>query len=234
MTELRVSITARVPRFTVSASFRALPGVTALVGPSGSGKSLTLAAITGVRRPTAGTVSLGDETWVDVERGVFVSTQNRRVAAVTQFPALLAHLSPVANVRLALEGREHRHERAMQWLERVGAAHLATSETSTLSGGEEQRVALARALARQPRVLVLDEPFSALDRDSRVVLRSLVREVVDEYAIPTVLVTHDVADVAALADDVVLYEPGRSVRQERVQRGDVRSVLALLGGAAGE
>jgi molybdate transport system ATP-binding protein len=205
--------------------------VTALVGPSGSGKSLTVAAITGVRRPTAGTVSLGDETWVDVERGLFVPTQKRRVAAVTQFPALLAHLSPLANVRLALEGREDRHDRAMQ---RVGAAHLAASDTSTLSGGEEQRVALARALARRPRVLVLDEPFSALDRDSRVVLRSLVREMVDEFAIPTVLVTHDVADVAALADDVVLYEPGRSVRQQRVQRGDVRSVLALLGGAAGE
>lgn len=234
MNELIVSVTAQVPRFAVTAQFRALPGVTALVGPSGSGKSLTLAAITGVRRPTAGTVSLGDETWVDVERGVFVSTQNRRVAAVTQFPALLPHLTPVANVAMAVEGRHDRDHRARQWLQRVGAGHLATSDTTTLSGGEEQRVALARALARRPRVLVLDEPFSALDRESRIAVRSLVRDVVDELAIPTVLVTHDVADVAALADQVVLYEPGRSMQQVRVQRGDVRAVVDLLGAGAGE
>lgn len=234
MTALHVDVAAGVPRFTVVASFRAAPGITALVGPSGSGKSLTLATITGVRRPSQGSVALGDETWVDVDREVFVSTQHRRVAAVTQFPALLAHLTPLANVQMAVAGREDRRARAMHWLQRVGAERLATSDTTTLSGGEEQRVALARALARRPRVLVLDEPFSALDRESRIVLRSLVREVVEELAIPTVLVTHDVADVAALADEVVLYEPGRSVRQERVPRGDLGAVLALLGAAEGE
>lgn len=202
-----------VGSFQVEASFAVTPGITALFGPSGSGKSVTLSTIAGVLRPQRGTVRLRGHVVADAQRGVHVRTQERRVAMVFQQAALMPHRSPLDNVALAVQtpGRDNRRRAARQWLDAVGAGHLAQSRTSTLSGGEQQRVALARALAGGSDIVLLDEPFSALDLETRRSLRQLVRTLVDDVGLTALLVTHDLEDRDELADQVVRFEPGRTV-----------------------
>jgi molybdate transport system ATP-binding protein len=187
--------------------------VIALSGPSGSGKSLTLALLAGLLRPDSGSVRLLGRTVADAATGLHVRTQERGVGMVFQEALLLPHRTVQDNVALAVRvgGRAARRARAAAELERVGAAPLATAFPRTLSGGERQRVALARALAGDPQLLLLDEPLSALDAATRVQLRALLREVVTERSLPTVLVSHDADEVRTLADSVVLYEPGRTL-----------------------
>jgi molybdate transport system ATP-binding protein len=217
--------------FVVSASFRAAEGITALFGPSGSGKSVTLAAIAGLLRPTSGTIQIAGAIVADVQQRVHVATQARRVGMVFQSAVLLPHRSPLDNVALAVRRGDRRQRRAVaqQWLERVNATHLATAPTSTLSGGEQQRVALARALAGQPSVLLLDEPFSALDQPTRISVRAMVRTLVDEQRIAALIVTHDLDDITQLADAVVLFEPGRTIGTHQVDRTNSASIAEVLG-----
>jgi len=213
MSVLTVDIRVEVPNFGVDATFSAATGITVLSGPSGSGKSLTLAAIAGTLRPARGVIRVDNVVFADVEGGVHVRSQDRRLGVVYQHAALLDHRSPLDNVMLAVrEGDEaSRRSTAMALLERVGAAGLARAKTRLLSGGERQRVALARAMAGTPRLLLLDEPFSSLDASSRAEMRGLLKALVVEHRLIALVVTHDQADVDALADRVVVYEPGRTV-----------------------
>lgn len=213
MSVLKVDIRVEVPSFGVEATFSAATGITVLSGPSGSGKSLTLAAIAGTLRPARGVIRVDNVVFADVEGGVHVRSQDRRLGVVYQHAALLDHRSPLDNVMLAVrEGDEaSRRSTAMALLERVGAAGLARAKTRLLSGGERQRVALARAMAGAPRLLLLDEPFSSLDASSRAEMRRLLKALVVEHQLIALVVTHDQADVDALADRVVVYEPGRTV-----------------------
>jgi molybdate transport system ATP-binding protein len=232
VTALRLDARVAAGSFTVDASYEAGAGVTALWGPSGSGKSVTLAAVAGLLRPVTGTVVLHGRTVADAERGVHVSSQERRVGMVFQHAALLDHRSPLDNVALAVRGVRRRGERraeAARWLEHVHAGHLAQARTATLSGGEQQRVALARALAGGPALLLLDEPFTGLDQATRASLRALVARLVGELGIPALLVTHDPEDVVALASRVVRFEPGRTVGADDLAPGDRRGVARLLG-----
>jgi molybdate transport system ATP-binding protein len=210
-----IDATTVVGSFAVHARYDADAGITALFGPSGAGKSVSLATIAGLLRPVSGTVVLHGETVADPAHRVHVRTQVRRVGMVFQHGALLPHRSPLDNVALAVRnasaGRTARRRVGRRWLERVHAEHLADAPTPTLSGGEQQRVALARALAGRPRLLLLDEPFSALDQTSRHALRALVGELVDESGIAALLVTHDRDDIDTLARRVVHFEPGRTV-----------------------
>jgi molybdate transport system ATP-binding protein len=229
---LTVDTTVTAGTFTVSAAFHADAGLTALFGPSGSGKSLTLSAIAGLLRPSAGKIVLDGETLADAERGTHVPTQQRRIGMVFQHAALLPHRTPLDNVALAVRDASDRGARrasAAEWLARVRADHLARSATATLSGGEQQRIALARALAGKPRLLLLDEPFSALDQASRVTLRELICSLVHDLGIPALLVTHDLGDVTELADEVVLYEPGRTTGQHRAAPGSTDALSQILG-----
>lgn len=213
MSVLTVDIRVEVPNFGVDATFSAATGITVLSGPSGSGKSLTLAAIAGTLRPARGVIRVDNVVFADVEGGVHVRSQDRRLGVVYQHAALLDHRSPLDNVMLAVrEGDEaSRRSTAMALLERVGAAGLARAKSRLLSGGERQRVALARAMAGAPRLLLLDEPFSSLDASSRAEMRGLLKALVVEHPLIALVVTHDQADVDALADRVVVYEPGRTV-----------------------
>jgi ABC-type sulfate/molybdate transport systems ATPase subunit len=172
----------------------------ALVGPSGAGKTSALRAIAGLVR-ARGRVALGDETWLG--EGVDLRPEERRVGLVFQEYALFPHLSVRANVAYA--GRV----RVDELLERFRIAHLAAARPSELSGGERQRVALARALAREPAVLLLDEPLAALDAHTRAQVRSELHELLAELALPTLLVTHDFEDAATLADRVGVIRDGR-------------------------
>jgi molybdate transport system ATP-binding protein len=175
----------------------------ALVGPSGAGKTTALRAIAGLVRPRRGRIVLGDETLFDSERRVDRAPEDRRVGLVFQEYALFPHLSVEANVGFG--GRDRVHE----LLERFGIMHLARARPGELSGGERQRVALARALARDPAVLLLDEPMAALDAHTRAGVRAELQELLRELGLPTILVTHDFEDAAALADRVGVLSDGR-------------------------
>jgi molybdate transport system ATP-binding protein len=175
----------------------------ALVGPSGAGKSSVLRAIAGLMRPERGRIALGADTWLDTDAGIDLAPECRSVGFVFQEYALFPHLDVRRNV--AFGGRE----RVDELLERFRISHLAQARPADLSGGERQRVALARALARDPAVLLLDEPLSALDAHTRNVVRGELVELLAELLLPTLLVTHDFDDAAALADRVGVIVEGR-------------------------
>jgi molybdate transport system ATP-binding protein len=167
----------------------------ALVGPSGAGKTSVLRVVAGLLRPSRGGVSLDGTSWNGVP------PEKRRVGFVFQDYALFPHLSVRANVAYAGPVGD--------LLDRFGIAHLAEARPRELSGGERQRVALARALARDPDVLLLDEPLAALDAHTKAEVRHELHELLHELALPTLLVTHDYEDAAALADEVGVLVDGK-------------------------
>jgi molybdate transport system ATP-binding protein len=178
---------------------------TALVGPSGAGKTTVLRVVSGLLRPQHGVVSLDDRVWLDTEAGVDVPPERRRVGYLFQEYALFPHLDVLANVTFGAR----KGSRVDELLERFQISHLTRARVHDLSGGERQRVALARALALQPGVLLLDEPLSALDAHTRATVRIELNELLRDLALPTILVTHDFEDAAALADRVGVIVDGR-------------------------
>jgi molybdate transport system ATP-binding protein len=211
---LEVSVRQDGP-IPLAADFHCAAGeLLALVGPSGSGKTTLLRAIAGLYRPVEGRIDCGGDVWLDVARGIARRPQQRRVGIVFQDYALFPHLTARDNVKVALGHLEPaaRTARAEQWLNRVRLQGLTDRYPSQLSGGQRQRVALARALAREPRALLLDEPFSAVDQVTR---RRLQRELAllrEQIRIPIVLVTHDLDEAVALADRLCVLHGGRSLQ----------------------
>lgn len=209
---LDVRVRLSVGGFRVDVAFDAAPGVTVLFGPSGSGKSTTLAAIAGLLRPEIGRVSCGGVTWFDAEQGIDLAPEARRVSLVFQSLALFPHLTALANVEYGIDRGVPRAERrrlATAMLERVKVAHVADRRPATFSGGEAQRVALARAFARSPRLVMLDEAFSAMDRELRYALGAEVRALVEELRIPVILVTHHRMEARSIGDRAVLIRDGQ-------------------------
>jgi iron(III) transport system ATP-binding protein len=210
-------------------SWSAAPGETVcLLGHSGCGKTTLLRLIAGLERPSAGRVLLDGEEVSGPQR--FVAPERRRIGLVFQDYALFPHLSVLANVMFGLRsgGRATNHASAMQALERVRMAHHAQSYPHTLSGGEQQRVALARALAPQPRLLLMDEPFSNLDRRLRDRVREETMTLLRESGTTAVVVTHDPEEAMRIADHIVLMRAGRieqNGRSEQVWR-QPRSLFA--------
>jgi ABC-type sulfate/molybdate transport systems ATPase subunit len=178
-------------------------GTVALVGPSGAGKTSVLRAVTGLVKPASGRIALGGDVWFDSERRIFLRPDERRVGLVFQEYALFPHMSVRENVAYAGRGRVD------EFLERFRISHLAHARPTELSGGERQRVALARALAREPGVLLLDEPLSALDAHTKVAVRAELQELLREFALPTLVVTHDYEDAASLSDQVGVIVDGK-------------------------
>jgi molybdate transport system ATP-binding protein len=221
-TALHVRVTvARVARstdrsgFFLDVAFEAPPGFTILFGPSGAGKSTILGAIAGFVRPASGRVGIGGEAWFDGERGIDVAPQRRSVAIVFQSLALFPHMTAAQNVAYGMArsiAPPARRAQADALLERLRVSHLATRKPPTFSGGEAQRVALARALATRPRVVLLDEPFSALDSELRRDLATDVRAILCELNVPVILVTHQPDEAAGLGDRRLRVDRGRIVR----------------------
>jgi molybdate transport system ATP-binding protein len=181
----------------------AVSETTALVGPSGAGKSTVLNAVAGLLKPDAGQIRCNDDTWFDAESGVFVPPERRRVGLVFQDYALFPHLTVRQNIEYA------RRHPADEYLDRFQIAHLEDARPGTLSGGERQRVALARALARDPEILLLDEPLAALDAHTKIEVRAELQQLLAGLEIPTLLVTHDFEDAAYLAGEVGVIVEGR-------------------------
>jgi molybdate transport system ATP-binding protein len=228
---LECDFVTRQGNFSVIAKFDVGSGVTALFGPSGSGKSVTLATIAGLVRPSSGSVKLSGVVLADAECGIHVRTQDRDIGMVSQSATLLPFRSPVDNVGIAVRSHKRivRRNEAKIWLQRVDAAHLADVPISGLSGGEQQRIALARALAGNPRLVLMDEPFSALDRNARVSLRELIRKLANDHQLAILIVTHDREDVMELADCVVLFEPGRTTHTYDLRAEGRAAVPKILG-----
>jgi molybdate transport system ATP-binding protein len=186
----------------------------ALAGPSGAGKTSVLRVAAGLLRPEQGRVEANGETWLDTERDIDVPVEHRRCGYVFQHYALFPHLNAWQNVAYPLHAlsRSERRSRAVALLERFGMVGLAEARPATLSGGERQRVAVARALAREPEVLLLDEPLSALDARTRASAARELGGVLRDSRAPTVLVTHDFAEAAQLGDRVGIVDHGRIVQ----------------------
>ncbi len=202
MAELAADFTLTLRTFELELALRAERTV-ALVGPSGAGKSSVLRAVAGLARPSVGTIALDEDVWFDADRRIFRSPDRRSVGLVFQEYALFPHMSVRRNVAYGGAARVD------EYLERFRIAHLAEADPAELSGGERQRVALARALARNPGALLLDEPLSSLDSHTKSAVRVELQELLHEFGLPTVLVTHDYDDAAALADEVGVIVDGK-------------------------
>jgi molybdate transport system ATP-binding protein len=187
----------------------------ALVGPSGSGKTTILRCIAGLHHPTRGHITCDGATWLDTPQSIDLPPQQRRIGLVFQGYALFPHMTALGNVAAAL-GHLPSRERAAHataMLAQVGLEGLEGRRPAGLSGGQQQRVALARALARDPTALLLDEPFSAVDRPTRRELYRVLASLRERLAIPAVLVTHDLGEAVRLADRMAVLHQGRVLQQ---------------------
>ncbi|GAB3893849.1 sulfate/molybdate ABC transporter ATP-binding protein [Larkinella knui] len=201
--------------------------LTGLCGPSGSGKTTLLRILAGLTMPEKGIVRVGERTWLDTEHRINLATQQRKVGMVFQDAALFPNMSVRQNVEFAAENR--RDPIVDELLERVGLTNLADRKPATLSGGQRQRVALIRALARRPQVLLLDEPFSALDRETRDQLLIELLRLHRQFGTTTVLVSHHQEEIQRVADQFIELKEGKASFREKKSEPDSASRQQVSG-----
>jgi molybdate transport system ATP-binding protein len=199
--------------FTLLAEFDAPPGITILFGASGSGKTTTIKSIAGIIRPDSGHISINDYALFDSERGINRPIRERGVGLVFQNLALFPHMSALSNVEFAISGlsRPERRFRALELMERLRVAHTAPRRPGEISGGEAQRIALARALGSRPRLLLLDEPLSAIDEATKQNIIADLKIINRDLRLPIIYVTHDRDEAVTLGDFLIAYDCGRVV-----------------------
>ena len=222
-TGLQINLRQQRPN-PLAAQFECAGGeMLALVGPSGSGKSSLLRLIAGLSRPEHGKIVCGNQTWLDTAANLFVSPQDRHIGYVPQHYGLFPHLSACDNIKAGLLHLPMAEQTgiAKEWLNRVQLGGLDERRPHELSGGQQQRVAVARALARNPSVLLMDEPFSATDGVTREGLYLQLAQLKQQLSIPIVMVTHDLHEAAMLADRMALLLDG-----ELLQTGTPQDVMA--------
>ena len=197
-------------------------GVTVLFGPSGSGKTTILRCLAGLERPDTGEIIFGGEKWFSNGK-TLVPPRLRQVGFVPQDYSLFPHLTVAGNIAYGLQGRSdaEKNSRVAELVSWLGLEDLVARRPAELSGGQQQRVALARAVARHPKLLLLDEPLTALDTPTRQKLRNELRRLLRQLNIPTIVVTHDRLEALSLGDHLVLLDQGRIV-----QRGPVQEVFS--------
>jgi molybdate transport system ATP-binding protein len=206
-------VAMRQGEFTLEAKFESSARLTALFGPSGAGKTTILHLIAGTLKPDRGRIVCGGRVVVDTEARIFVPKHKRRIGVVFQDGQLFPHLTVEQNLKF---GRWFlpQDERVVPFdavVDILGIAHLLRRRPSMLSGGEKQRVGLGRALISSPRMLLMDEPLSSLDRERRLEILPLIERMRDEFSIPIIYVTHAVEEVMSLASYAVLIERGRAI-----------------------
>ena len=214
---LSVGATVRRGQFTLDVAVNVAPGeVLGVLGPNGAGKTTLLRALCGLTAITTGRIRLGAEVLDDAAADTFVPAERRAVGLVFQDYRLFPHLDVLNNVAFSPRSRgatrREARDRAAAWLERLDLVDLASRKPHEISGGQAQRVALARALAAEPRLLLLDEPLSALDARTRLEVRTRLRHHLKDFAGPVLLVTHDPLEAMVLADRLLVIEDGRVVQ----------------------
>ncbi|MDO8142308.1 MAG: ATP-binding cassette domain-containing protein [Candidatus Brocadiales bacterium] len=210
---LNISLQKTWKEFRLDVAFELLPGkVTALFGPSGAGKSSILRIISGLEMADSGIVIHGKEVWFDETQGVHLPPQRRSIGFVFQDFALFPHLTVEKNVAYGIKEKKRLNE-LKDLISLVGLSGYERHYPAQLSGGQKQRVALIRALARKPDILLLDEPLSALDWETRRQLQEDLKSIVKQFHVTTLYVTHDITEVYKLADYVIVLESGRVVKQ---------------------
>lgn len=212
---LEVVISKRFPGFSLNVAFTAGEKIIVLFGPSGSGKSLTLRAIAGILQPDAGSIVIDGHRVYDSRLRIALPPQARRIGYVPQHYALFPHLTAAQNIAFGLRGlsRWHQQERVATLVELLELQGLEGRYPRELSGGQQQRVALARALAIEPRLLLLDEPFAALEAPLREALRQELGQIQSRLGVRIVLVTHDLADAFVLGQRLIIYDRGQVIQQ---------------------
>ncbi len=209
-------------------------GVTGIFGPSGSGKTTLLRAVAGLDRPKEGFLKVGDEVWQDGSR--FVPTHRRALGFVFQEPSLFGHLDVRGNLEYGRKRMGQTNPRVSlgKWIDLLGIGGLLERRPDSLSGGESQRVAIARALAASPRLLLMDEPLSSLDRRRKIEIIPYLESLHDELDIPVIYVSHSSEEVARLADHLVLLKEGRVEASGKIGRLMTRLDLPLAQGDEAE
>ncbi|WP_419786664.1 ABC transporter ATP-binding protein [Pseudodesulfovibrio sp.] len=216
--QFELNITKRLhsggDEFLLRSQFSTKDRALVLFGPSGSGKTLTLRSIAGMLKPDEGYIRFNGETLFDSSKGINVPTRNRHLGYVFQDYALFPHKTVRENIgfglkplfgRLTREDRDHVEE----LIQVFGLTAVATQRPAALSGGQQQRTALARALATSPKLLLLDEPFSALDQPLRIRMREELSKSLESFNIPLIMVTHDSDEVESFAESIVVYRNGK-------------------------
>lgn len=208
---LQVSLKKTVNSFSLDIGWEIGNELVVLFGFSGAGKSMTLQMIAGLMKPDKGRVSLDDTAYYDSSTSTDLPPQTRPFGYVFQDLALFPHMTVTRNILYGapLAPKHEKIDRAREIIYAFKLTGLEDRYPHEISGGQRQRVAFARALIRQPRILLLDEPFSALDRPLRLEMRLFLRQVKGKFNIPVILVTHDFEEATAIADKVIIYEHGK-------------------------
>ena len=211
---LSVCISKQLKGFSLDVSWAIGDELAVLFGFSGSGKSLTLQLIAGLMKPDSGVIKANGIIYFDGERHVNATPQQRSLGYVFQDLALFPHMTVRQNILFGAKGvsENERSQRYRELTETFYVAALENKHPSEISGGQKQRVAFARALMRRPDVLLLDEPFSALDTPLRIEMRSFLKDLRKTFKVPVVLVTHDAGEAASLADSIIVYSEGSVIQ----------------------
>ncbi|AET66103.1 ABC-type spermidine/putrescine transport system, ATPase component [Desulfosporosinus orientis DSM 765] len=224
---LRAVFRKNLPTFELEADISLRNGILALVGPSGAGKTTILQCIAGLQVPSWGEIKIRDKAVFSSDEGINVPIRNRRIGYVFQDYALFPHMTVEKNVMYGKPKKESIPNKVLTVtyvLEMLKIEHLRHRYPNQISGGEKQRVALARALMTEPEVLLLDEPLSALDQDTRSNLQQELLKLQAQWQIPFILVTHDPQEAAMLGDQIIKLDRGK---QEVIKQSDKSNIRKI-------
>lgn len=205
-----VDIEKKFGKFTLKTKFQFDNEIMGLLGASGSGKSLTLKCIAGIEKPDKGRIILNDRVLFDSEKKIDISPKDRKIGYLFQDYALFPNMNVYENIKVGIREGENFDKLIMEKLEEMRISHLKDKKINEISGGEKQRVALARLLINKPEIILLDEPFSALDDYLKSKIELEVSEVLRNYKIPTILVSHSRAEVYRLCNEICVMSNGKS------------------------
>ncbi|CAM2078187.1 MAG: sulfate/molybdate ABC transporter ATP-binding protein [uncultured Clostridium sp.] len=209
---LHIDITKSLSSFNLDVSMESKGGIIGFLGASGSGKSMTLKCIAGLEKPSKGKIVINDKVLFDSEEKINVKTRDRKVGFLFQNYALFPHMTIKDNIEIGLDkiSKEEKSKLSANYIKKFGLEGLESRYPWQLSGGQQQRVALARALITSPDILLLDEPFSALDNHLRASMERELVEILKDYEGTVVFVTHDIAEVYRVCDKIIVFDGGKA------------------------